>query len=56
MSAEQRKAIKKIKNDIKKAHNLFSSADDAQHAYLDVAEKCMNMVLNDPYYGCIKRG
>jgi hypothetical protein len=55
MSSDQRLALEKIKKDIQDAHELFSHANDAQHAYLDIAELAIDKVLEDPYYGCILR-
>jgi hypothetical protein len=56
MTQEQRDSINLIKRQIIDAHEMFSHALDAQHAYLNVAEKCMDMILEDYIYGDIQEG
>lgn len=55
MTKMQMDEILKLKVSVHNAHILFNDGLDAQHAYLDMAEACLDMVLKDYYYGVITR-
>lgn len=43
-------AMKEIKIKIMESRDLFSDAEDAYHAYLDMAEKAIDLILEGNYY------
>lgn len=49
----KRESLERLKSLISEHHELFSSAEDSYHTYLDVAEHCIDGILNDEMYGTL---